>query len=78
MVMTDVGASGRAGEEIALVVEGSDALNVAPLDGLVNLPPSDGECRSVYLGGAKCWWLEWLSDIAGVRSMAVFARGNES
>jgi hypothetical protein len=38
--------------------EVSDALNVAPLDGLVNLPPSDGECRSVSLGGAKCWWLE--------------------
>jgi hypothetical protein len=41
--MNEVRASGRAGEEIALVVEGSDALNAAPLDGLVNLPPSEGE-----------------------------------
>lgn len=33
----DVGASGRGGD-VAIVVDGSYALTVAPLDALVNLP----------------------------------------
>jgi hypothetical protein len=36
-VAIDVGASERAGD-ITIVVDGSYALNVAPLDALVNLP----------------------------------------